>query len=434
MISQYNLKGDNNHTHLINTPPQNNKTVVSSFSHSAFTIVELLVVIVVIAILATITVVIYTGVTNKAAKSAVSSEVASIAKQLELYKVAHSDSYPSASQFIRDCTSTQAGVSDNLCYKTNASNEVVYAVSNDYTAYTLTLTDTTHSVSRKASGTGLFGANTTDIKCPTGFIAVPGSTTYGTSDFCVMKYEAKNNGSDIPVSTASGTPWVSINQTTALTKAQTVENCTNCHLISEAEWMTIAQNVLSVDSNWSGNAVGSGAIYRGHSDNNPANSLEASTDDTNGYVNTGNSSSSSPEQRRTLTLTNGEVIWDLAGNVAEWTSGQISGANSQPQAGTSTGYNWKQWNTITSQGSLQVDPRPKNTGITGNGTTSPTSWTSNQGIGQIYDNPAETALRGFVRGGYWSNSTNAGVLFLGLNSAPSGTVAGIGFRVVAPAQ
>lgn len=38
--------------------------------------------------------------------------------------------------------------------------------------------------------------------CPDGYIFVYGNTTLGTNDFCVMKYEAKNDGSGNAVSTA----------------------------------------------------------------------------------------------------------------------------------------------------------------------------------------------------------------------------------------
>ena len=56
-----------------------------------------------------------------------------------------------------------------------------------------------------------------------------------------MKYEAKNV-SGVATSQASGTPWVAISQTSAITTAAAA--CTGCHLITEGEWLTIAQNVL----------------------------------------------------------------------------------------------------------------------------------------------------------------------------------------------
>jgi prepilin-type N-terminal cleavage/methylation domain-containing protein len=52
-----------------------------------FTIVELLIVVVVIAILATISIVAYTNIQNRANDAAIQSDVRSIAKQFDLYKV-----------------------------------------------------------------------------------------------------------------------------------------------------------------------------------------------------------------------------------------------------------------------------------------------------------------------------------------------------------
>ncbi|QNO38655.1 hypothetical protein H4J02_06600 [Protaetiibacter sp. SSC-01] len=118
------------------------------------------------------------------------------------------------------------------------------------------------------------------IECPVGYVFVYGNSTLGTSEFCVMKYEAKNDGSGNAVSTAAGTPWVSISQTNAIAVAAAA--CSGCHLLTEAEWMTLAADVLSVKHNWSGGAVGSGHIYQGHVNNNPASSLAASTNDSQG--------------------------------------------------------------------------------------------------------------------------------------------------------
>ncbi len=284
--------------------------------------------------------------------------------------------------------------------------------------------------------------------CPTGFIIVPGSDTYGTSDFCVMKYEAKadDNGDGIGdtsqttgyntwpvntypisatrklVSTAAGYPVANISQTTSISAASSyTANCASgCHLITEAEWMTIAQNVLSVPGNWSGGSVGSGYIYSGHNDNVPATAIEADVSDTNGYVNTGNTSGN---QKRTLTLTNGEVIWDLAGDVYEWTQGTVAGGQ-QPGLSGESAYAWKQWNN----GSLLMNglpalSQPGSTGISG------ITWNSSSDIGQLYSNYGEAAARAFLRGGYWGDGSDAGVLALNLSGSSGDTSSRLGLRV-----
>ena len=278
------------------------------------------------------------------------------------------------------------------------------------------------------------------ITCPTGFIPVPGSVTYGTSSFCVMKYEAKcaltvsptaglttttneyNNtttactsaNSRGVVSTASGGPITSIDQSTSTTYSTNTIGCSGCHLMTEAEWMTIAQNLLANPVNWSGGVVGSGFIYSGHNDGTPGNSLAASND-TNGYSGTGQTSGN---QRRTLTLTNGEVIWDFTGNVNEWTSSQIS--TGKP---TGTPLSAREW-TAVSGGTFAVNPYPSGTGLSGAST-----WNTTQGIGMIQSDSADTTLRGFVRSGSWANGSASGVLSLDIWRAPTITFSNFGFRV-----
>jgi len=70
---------------------------------SGFTIVELLIVVVVIAILAAISLVAYTGIQNRAANAKTESEVAAIAKALEMY---HADKgmYPNGSNYTPGST------------------------------------------------------------------------------------------------------------------------------------------------------------------------------------------------------------------------------------------------------------------------------------------------------------------------------------------
>lgn len=250
------------------------------------------------------------------------------------------------------------------------------------------------------------------ISCSTGFIPVPGNSLFGTNNFCVGKYEAKNV-SGVAVSQAAGTPWASISQTSAVTTANAA--CAKCRLINEAEWLTIAHNIINVPSNWSGGTVGSGSIFKGHTDNSPANSIAASTDDNNPYINTGNASG---DQRRTHTLSNGSVIWDFTGNVQEWTSGQITG--NQPGA---SGYASREWNAV-SGGLLVPSPYPAYA------TPAASAWSSTQNLGRVNSNSDETALRGFARGGSYNLSSSAGPFYLSLSFAPSSTSTQIGFRVV----
>lgn len=389
-------------------------------SQPGFTIVELLIVIVVIAILATLTIVAYNGIQQKAISASLQSDLDNASKQLKLYQVDNS-AYPTAN----DCSAIPA--TGSICLKSsNGATYTAFQISNTSNPQTFCLTALKGGINYRITNDSTPTAGTcsgvmlSGGSCPSGFIVVPGSSTYGTSDFCVMKYEAKNAGSNVPVSTATGTPWVSISQTNAIAYAPNVVGCSGCHLISEAEWLTIAQNVLGVASNWSGGAVGSGYIYSGHNDNAPANALAGDANDANGYSGTGNSSPSS--QRRTLTLTNGEVIWDLAGNVWEWTSG--TSTTGQPGIIGEAGYAWKEWPNVTAPGALYPSPSPSATNLTGAST-----WNSGNGIGLLYSYSGESAVRDFLRGGSWDHGGYAGVLTLILPYAPGSTNASFGFRV-----
>ena len=266
---------------------------------------------------------------------------------------------------------------------------------------------------------------TTTRTCPANYIPVPGNSMYGTTDFCVMKYEAKTGSGTLAATTAAaGTPQVNISQTNAITACSL--NGAGYGLINNAEWMTIARNIEAQSSNWRNGVLGStdasgGGLYRGHSDDTPSNALAANTNDSQGYEGTGNANETPvSRERRTHTLSNGEVIWDMSGNVWEWTDNTILGKD-QP-TGSSTGFNWRQYTAITNYGTLSYDlTRPSNN-----------TWNSTQNMGQIYNDGTSTnnTSYAFLRGGSWDNTTFAGVFTLFLTVTPTGTSYNIGFRCV----
>lgn len=395
---------------------QNCKYDHKTSNKNGFTIVELLIVIVVIGILAAITLVAYSGISSRANLASAQSDLSNATTQLKAYYIIYG-AYPVLD--ANNCPAAPSTVDNNYCLKVSNGNTLTYSIdhkldgSNDYTDFGLTI---------KSNATNTYFTNgASDLKCPSNFIIVPGSATYGTNDFCVMKYEASQVGSTTtPISQPNALPWVNISQTTAIANAPNVAGCTGCHLITEAEWMTLAQNVLSVASNWSGGAVGTGYIYQGSSDNAPSGSLAADPNDVNGYAGTGNVSPSN--QKRTLTLTNGEVIWDLSGNVWEWTTGQTTGG--QPGITGEVGYAYKQWVSVNAAGALPPpSPFPGSTGLTGSA-----AWTSTQGIGQLYSYVGEVGLHAFFRGGDF-NDSSTGILALSLSYATNSGNIGIGFRV-----
>ena len=158
----------------------------------------------------------------------------------------------------------------------------------------------------------------TEMGCPENFVLVPALEGYTAKDFCIMKYEAKNDGSGGAVSQSADVPYVNISRNDSITK------CTDLgegyDLMTNDEWQSVARNIELVASNWNANIVGSGSLNRGHSDASPDNALAANDDDNQACYGTEQTCDSSiwDSQRRTHKLSNGEVIWDLSGNVWEW--------------------------------------------------------------------------------------------------------------------
>jgi prepilin-type N-terminal cleavage/methylation domain-containing protein len=414
-----------------------------------FTLIELLVTITIIGILGAIVTMAYSGITQKATAAALQSDLSNASKLLKMYYTEYGY-YPTTLD-TNNCPATPT-IDSKYCLKPSSGNTFVYSsIISQIFHLTNTKGNTSYSITNNTSPAIATTApgSTTGSACPTGFIPVPGSGTYGTNDFCAMKYEAKadDNGDGTGdtnqttgsntwpadtypisntrklVSTAAGYPVANISQTTATTAASSyTANCdTGCHLMTEAEWMTIAQNVLSVASNWSGGSVGSGYIYSGHNDSSPNNALVDTSNGSDPYNGTGDAAPSN--QRRTLTLNNNEVIWDLSGDVLEWTQDSI-GSGQQPGLSGESTYDSKEWNNNSLlMNGLLSSSRPDSIGIPG------ITWNSSSGVGQLYSNYGETVQRGFLRGGRWLSGGIAGVLSLHLNLSPSFVGTNAGLRV-----
>lgn len=283
--------------------------------------------------------------------------------------------------------------------------------------------------------------------CPDGYVPVPGDSRYGTGGgFCVMKYEAKCDftndgvGDTTPAtayqtydnnsqacttshvkSLATGFPIANITQTNSISYCSGLG--TGYHLITNSEWMTIARNAERIGANWTSGTVGTNGLYRGHTDNVPATALAANADDSQGYEGTGQSAPS--EQRRTFILSNNETLWDISGNVWEWNLDTIK-RKDEPHstAGSNNTWGWKEFDTIDNYGKMNyANMRPGNP-----------AWKSTQNAGQLYTyNPSgdtDATIYAFLRGGYWSDGSDAGLFALALHYAPGDTHYGIGFRCV----
>jgi len=297
--------------------------------------------------------------------------------------------------------------------------------------------------------------------CPDNYIPVPGDSDLGTSDFCVMKWEAKaykNAGADQgfnadalegctagcaaanwaplyhpdtnttgyrPVSSATAKPWRRIDQDQARIACSNLG--TGYALISNPEWMTIAHNIYERDSNWSNGNVGDGFLNRGHSDNNPAGTPcdgQIENVQTNCTTLDPNAATTSWNQKRTHTLSNGEVIWDIAGNVYNWVDWNVTPSEKAYRAADGSPQNaWREWNTIDTNinnGDEMETSTWQSTNVGANST---------MGIGQYYAG-SNASGGAALRGGLWNFGAAAGAFALNLSDASAVTSTGVGFRCV----
>ncbi len=151
-------------------------------------------------------------------------------------------------------------------------------------------------------------------ECPEGFLKVSENKAYGIDkSFCVMKFPAKRLEKGIPVSRQEGFPWVDVKYSEAKSACQKLGK--GYDLIDNAQWLTIADEIIGNVKNWSSNEVGVGYINKGHSDNNPAKACDTKLDNVQGDC---NKSGMKFDQKRTHYLKSNEEIWDFSGNLWEW--------------------------------------------------------------------------------------------------------------------
>ena len=116
-----------------------------------------------------------------------------------------------------------------------------------------------------------------------------------------------------------------------MTQGQAIAACqslgTGYHLVTNDEWMAAARNAESVADNWSSGTVGVGGMFRGNSGTEDVLGCNDAGTDYVAAAFTDNSSLSSTRtscsDKRQLRLSNGEILWDMAGNLWE----HVNGAN-----------------------------------------------------------------------------------------------------------
>jgi len=284
-----------------------------------------------------------------------------------------------------------------------------------YNATTLAAVDADLAAANIVNGVTIFGYAGTFPALPAPdiggtWLLVPGDAALGTRDFWVQKYEAKNVGS-VPTSQPSGTPWVSITQIESKLRCEALGP--GYHLLAMEEAQTISRNIENNAWNWDGGSVGSGGLWRGHTDGSPDNSLEADVTgdpDDDPYVGTGNVTPSI--ERRGHQLSSGQYLWDWSGNVWEWVDMTCT-------AGAGAGYWYDSGAYIEWDDANLSDYEKVRAGPAG-------AYTSAQNAGR-YIGCTSTGNAG-LRGGCWNIAATAGVFAFALGNIPSASYTTVGFR------
>jgi len=303
-------------------------------------------------------------------------------------------------------------------------------------------------------------------QCDVNWSIVPGNPALLVNDFCVMKYEAKcsnslgGNGSvgnctgQTPLSQSDNRPWVYVNQTEAA--AACARLGAGYHLMRDREWSTMATDLSGVAANWfvanNGSSNGKSCLFGGHMDGSPSAPQNASFDDNYGWWNgTSNASGTTAncpfiayanglEGRRTMYLSNGQVVWDVSGNVREWTDASFfenltgTGALGNDTAGATAGMptnsvdntsnDWFEFPTVVDWKGLGYDRLPNST------------WNSSFGVGMVSLDPGMasngTGYNGtthvVARGGFCNRYEKAGIFEIVTEYSPSASNSNFGFR------
>ncbi len=229
---------------------------------------------------------------------------------------------------------------------------------------------------------GTVVAGTFKSYCEDGYVWVPGSSKYGTMPgFCVAQDEAYY--------VEGGANKEKIKKTN-ITQGEAMMACEQVgggyHLLSENEWLTIAENVIRVISNDSNREIDNLQLAVAQSD-----------------FATGSADIIATSSQIVFSLSNGNLVYDLAGGVAEWTNKTLPRDDMiQPIS-----VEWQEYSTLYTYNGLDIAP--------------PYYYSSANGIGRVKTGDSTLNLRGFVRG--------ATALYdLDLSNSPITATSSIGFR------
>lgn len=219
------------------------------------------------------------------------------------------------------------------------------------------------------------------------FITVPETTL--PSGIVVPSFQygqfACSKGTDgKAVITEDGTPWVSISFEEAKAACADIGG----QIVTETQELAIRLNAAQQDCNWTKGKVGEGKLFRGLRKGNVSSAQP------------GTFQSPDAKERRWLTLSNGEKVCDLNGNVFSWIFDDVQGDE----------------NGLT--GKISADSISL--------TTAPYP-SQEKGMGWRPDGARDWSGNALIRGGFWVSGSVAGVFGLG-RCGPSGRNDDVGFR------
>jgi formylglycine-generating enzyme required for sulfatase activity len=223
------------------------------------------------------------------------------------------------------------------------------------------------------------------------FALVPETTLPGgivVPAFRVSRYVCTQGDDGLPTVSSDGKPWVNISYHEA------VEACQRAGfaLLTERQWLAMAHNAAAQNCNWTKGKVGEGKLFRGLRKGNVSEAQPGNVIDT-----------ASPKERRWLTLSNGEGICDLNGNVFQWVTDDVQGDD-------------KGLTTVIKADSPSLSaPYPSMT----------------KGMGWRPDGEHDWSGYALVRGGYWCSESHAGA-FLLRSGWPVLRFGSVGFRCTQP--
>jgi len=203
------------------------------------------------------------------------------------------------------------------------------------------------------------------------FITVPQVTLpngHIEPSFRVGQFVCSKGEDSKAVITEDGTPWSRINYHEAKEACKAID----CEMITELQWLAIAHDAATQDCNWTGGKVGEGDLFQGLRNN------------TVHCAHPGKFIPDDETERRWLTLSNGERICDLNGNIYQWVHDNVQGDE----------------NGIIARDFAEDSPS----------ITTPQFPSEEKGMGnyEVWD-WSGSAL---IRGSCWRSGSNAGVFYL----------------------